>query len=107
MTLFEQMQSDLSQIETDLGNQSFTWKGLDIVCIPSSLQHSKNLENGGFAVGADKVFTVNLANFTNGIMPQLKESLTYRNRTYRIELIGTNPNQAFIRLHCVDVNKGV
>lgn len=107
MTLKEQMQLDLDDIEQDLEYQSFTWQGVDIICIASSLGETKDLEGGGFEVGADLIFTVNLNKFTDGIYPLSKQYLTYRSKQYRIESVTTNTNQSFLRLFCVDRNKGV
>ena len=36
MTLKEQMLADLLTIESDMGDQTFTWKGEDYLCIPAS-----------------------------------------------------------------------
>lgn len=101
------MQTDLSMIEGELDSQTFTWNDLDITCIPSSRTDTKELEGGGFELGADKILTVSLSNFPNGVLPISQQSVNFGGKQYRIEQVVTNVNSAFLRLFLVDKNKGV
>lgn len=101
------MQNDLGAIVKDMGDNYFTFKGESYFCIPSSLTKNKVMEIGGLEAVADKVLTVNKTAFTDGILPESLEFLTYEAKEYRIVQVVTNGNSAFIRLYLVDKNKGV
>ncbi len=65
------------------------------------------LESGGFSFQADKVLVVRKELFTDSIVPKQTQQLTFDGKTYRIDKVVNNANNAFMRLVLVDINRGV
>lgn len=101
------MLADLQTIETDMGEQTFTWKGEDYVCMPASNNTAATLEEGGFAVEVDLLINVRTDLFANAVYPAKKEKLTFRSKTYRIGKVTEEPVLGFLQLMLVDANRGV
>ena len=107
MSLKDTIISDLETIADDLANPVVTWKGEDYECIPSSNGINEVLEIGGFAVTADIIFTIRKELFANDVYPSNQQKITYNSTTYRIEIVRHDVTGAFIRLFCVDADRGI
>lgn len=107
MALKDTIIADLAVIAADMGDQVFTWNSEEYICIPSSTSKGLNLEMGGFGAESTLVLNVRKELFTDDVYPQPKQTLTYNSVTYRIESQRQDATGAFLRLFCVDDNRGV
>jgi hypothetical protein len=107
MSLREIIARDLKAIANDLGNQSLTWNSEQYVCIPSTATELQILEAGGNSADEGKNFTICLEQFTDGLLPQCKQKLTFSGKQYRIDAIHKDPTGAFLRLLCIAIARGV
>ena len=106
--------SDLREIEEEMGNPTFTWKGKPYCFIPSVVEFNRDLDKGGFNivmlmtatirrfdVVEDKDGDINLVDIFNGVFltPQ-KDIITYSvdGLNYRIESIKPDPTQSYYRI---------
>jgi len=106
MALRDIIKADLKMIATDMSNPTFTWKGEDYECIPSSDGAELALEMGGFSTEADIAFTTRKELFVDSL-PQSQQTLIYKTKTYRILTVREDATGAFYRLICINNNRGV
>lgn len=99
--------SGINRIIARLANPTFTFNGEDYLCIPSSNGAVATLEDGGFSVDADLVLSTPVALFTDGTFPVSQQTITYREKTYRIITVREDASAAIIRLFCADDSKGI
>lgn len=106
-TLYEQILEDVEAISAELGGSEntppvFTWNGTDYECVPSTANHNKTVDVGGFSLMADLILSVRTDLFDNGVYPEEQKSkITYKSKVYRVITIGYVNHGAVIRLHCV------
>lgn len=106
MTSAEAHAQSLAQLEA-LDPGTFTWAGNAYPCLNSSTSRRKALGAGGFAPDADLILFVRTTHFgTAAAGPQLKEGLTFEGRSYRIDEIVYPSGTPFLKLICVDRNRG-
>lgn len=58
MSLADELLRPLTELEDDLDNSMFTWKGAQVPCVPGALSRGTTLETGGFAVDIDMILIV-------------------------------------------------
>lgn len=104
MTDVEAHAASLAQIE-QLQPASFTWSGTEYPCLAGSLTRRRELEMGGLSNDSDAVLFVRAVLFLNG-QPQTKEKITFKGRTLRIDGIVMPTGEPFLKLICVDINRG-
>ena len=101
------MENDLSLIEADLGSQSFTWDQQDYLVSPSVALKSQQLERGGFGDTLDLILTVRISQFSDGVLPEAEDTLTFNNILYRIRQVSTDPFTKTLSLNCYCPNEGI
>ena len=96
-TLFQEILSDTQEIQSDMGNPSFTWNGAIYQCIPNAFEYKKDLEDGGFATDLMLELTVSRYNslnqpvFSGDQIPKPQDKLTYQNNSFRIITVMDSP----------------
>jgi len=106
------MEKDLLIIEKDLVEDEadeaevFEWSGEEYPCHCSGDSTESTLEIGGFSVTADKVLVVRQSLFSD-IFPRQTQTLKFKSKTYRIDKVVRNSNNAFMRLILTDRDKGI
>lgn len=106
MSLRETVAADLELIADDLENPVMTWNTEDYEVVPSSTGKKLNLEMGGFGGEADVVLNVRKELFTDEVYPSAQQKVTFNSITYRIDQVRYDATGAFLRLFCVDANRG-
>ena len=108
MSLKETMQNDLAIIVNDLDSPTFTWNGEDYLCIASSLGEQLVLgADGGFESVDGLNITVSLDQFSDDTLPKEQQIVTHKGKSFRINKVNQNITDAFIRLICVSISRGV
>ena len=114
-TFAQEVISDLTEVESELGNASFVWTdGNTYSCTASVADVEQELEFGGFKTSKILSMTVRLLDndgnviFTSGI-PQSQDKITYNvdNLQYRVITVKKHSTGAFIRLMCEGITRGV
>lgn len=106
MTLNEKFTADLKSIIAECGDEVFTWNGEEYFCKNDSTKDTKNSGLGGYSGEADIILVTPKDAFTD-VYPKSKDTLVFRNRLYRIEMVDEEPLAAFYNLICVDTKRGV
>jgi hypothetical protein len=96
----------MRQLRKEAGKPVFTFDGDDIPCIANEATSSKILGEGGFALEADLVLFVEVADLPDPA-PQEKQILVYKSKSYRIDHIGALPGDAQIKLSCNSPTRGI
>lgn len=107
MTLRETIIADLESIATDLENPVMTWNSEEYEVVPSSTGKQLNLEEGGFGSDLDLVINVRKELFTDEVYPASQQTITYNSIEYRIESVRYDVTGAFLRIFCINKNRGV
>jgi len=100
--------TDLYEIESDLGNPTFTWQGNSYNFIPSISEFNRQLEFGGFQIVKLLTATVRKFNisdddispiFPNGT-PTAQQIIGYSldGTNYRIESVKHDPTNSYMRI---------
>lgn len=84
-----------------------TWAGNQYPCCAGAAGLGKDLGLGGFALDADLIVIIILEDLGEATPPTPKKTLTYEDKSYRIERTTTPPGSCFIALACIDPTKGV
>ena len=92
----------LQDLESDLGPETFTWKGVEVPCIPSSLKAGSIVVFGGHELAVTLTLVVRKSNFLTADSslltvdsdlvtvdqdmphPVAGKTLVFRSKTYRI-----------------------
>lgn len=96
----------MRDLRKEAGKPVFTFNGEDIPCIANEATSSKVLGVGGFALEADLVLFIEVADLPDPA-PVEKQTLFYKAKKYRIDHIGALPGDAQIKLACNAPTKGV
>ena len=107
MSLADIIKNDLQQIELELDYPMITYRDESIRCVPSGVGVNDVLEIGGFSVTADISFVVRKEVFADGIYPQSQEKVTSKGITYRIATVREDTTGVFLRLICINENRGI
>jgi hypothetical protein len=102
--LGDEIESDLQNVEEDLGFPYFTWDGEDFRCIPSGTGQGGQLVSGGILSESDLVLVVRLTVFPNRQYPT-QGLITYKGKQYRIDSDRVDVTGTFVRLACVDPDR--
>lgn len=120
MSLRTEIITDLYEIESDLGNPTFTWKGDIYNFIPSISEFNRQLESGGFQIVKMLTATVRKFNigddndeddispiFPNGT-PTAQQIITYSldATNYRIESVKHDSTNSYMRIIAHSTTKG-
>jgi hypothetical protein len=84
--------------------QTLTHNGTTYKCFAGSLTNTKDADLGGFAVDYTIAFLVAAADFVT--VPVTQEVVTYDSKQYRIRQIDTDPDGAWLNLHCEEITRG-
>jgi len=103
MTIAEEIAADLLELESEIP-KTFTWNGSSFPCAVSSDRRSKRLDSGGFEPEAELVLFVRVELFGSGGRPASKQTLTYAEKSWRIENVVAPAGEPFLRLVCADPN---
>jgi len=90
-------------LDDSLFTQSITWGGTDYRCSATGKGKGGTLEGAGWGVNDDLTVIIQLSQLGAGV-PNPEETITYAGRTYRINRV--EPNDAFIRLICMNASRG-
>ena len=102
MTFANSILNDLLQVEKDLGNQTFSWKGNDYVCTPSATTEGVSvLTLGGFSIVKTQSFTVRKELFVNGVYPDDSDIITFNGIEFEIDGVSTDVTGQFLQIHSV------
>jgi hypothetical protein len=113
MTLQQQQVKDLQEMESQLGNPTFTCNGITYSCVPSVSETTPELETGGFAVQRVLNMTVRQYDYSINsstgtvILTPISSSfpgdaqVVYNGDTYYIRTIQKPPTQAYVRIMAV------
>ena len=106
--IFQLHAEGIQQVQDYIGDAcpSFAWNGGTWLIMPDSVTRSKGLNQGGYTLDADLVFTALMAQF-NGSPPTIKNVITYDGARYRIDSIVSSPGAYQSEFHCNDVAAGV
>ncbi len=96
----------LTQMEDYLESPTLTWKGDEYTVINSSWGKDLTLEEGGFGIEADISFTIRKDQFGDAF-PSSHELVIFNETTYRITTVKHDASGVFLRLLCVNSNKGI
>jgi len=118
MTLNEYQQikvEDLSLIECQMGNPTFTWNSNTYNFIPSMTTYARQLETGGFQLEQGIKATVRTVNtdgsyvFPLNVLPQPQQKITYSidGKQYRIDTVEADPVNVSFRMTGVCVQRGI
>ena len=118
MSLRSTIVSDMQEIESDLGNPTFTWKANDYIFVPSISEFQRDLDNGGYQIVKLLTATVRKYNidsndifqsiFPNGT-PSPQDIINYSldGTKYRIESIKHDPTNSYFRIIAHSTTKGI
>jgi hypothetical protein len=113
----------LQHVEFMLGNQTFTWKGAEVICCPSGLRAGQSVELGGFMreiqltliVRKDHFITADSTLVTvDSVLvtmdsdmphPVAGKKLTFRGKSYRILAAKEAATRSHYELDLGDPNK--
>jgi len=109
--------SDLIQIESDLGNPTFTWNSGSYPFIPSVSDFTRELDTGGYKYEKMLTATIRKYNadgssvFSGSIYPSPQQKIIYTDGNdgglaYRIETIKHSPEGAYMHLIAASSTKG-
>ena len=107
------MVRDLTEIESDLGSPVFFWGSTEYPCVPSVNEAARTLEEGGFSTDKVLSMTVRLLDvdgnsvFTDNILPQAQETVTYNTENFRIISTHKHPTGAYVRILASNTTRGV
>jgi hypothetical protein len=102
MTLTDTIAKDFLVIESDLGNQTFTWDGADYVCIVGASIESTELTPGGFSGDTIKPVMVRKELFADGIYPAKADIVTIDDIDYEVNKITNDATKAFLHLDLLE-----
>lgn len=123
MALADEISSVIRDLQNELGNPSFIWKGEYIPCVPQSLLVGATLAFGGFDVPITYRLFVRVADWTtvdetivlvdstllfsdNGSWETLVgQKLQYRSQTLRIGSVKVSACQSYAIVDCIDKNR--
>lgn len=106
MTIQDEIQRALLEVEAGLIGGTMTWKGTDYPCVASARTQSRNLDIGGWAGNAALTLVVRAALF-DGTYPKEKDRITYKSKAYTLQTVTTPCGDPFVKLVCVDPAAGV
>lgn len=106
MTIPEEIAADLLELEGEIA-KTFAWNGSSFPCAVSSDRRSRRLDSGGFEPESDLVLFVRVELFGGGARPTSKQTLTYADKTWRIENVVAPAGEPFLRLVCADPNSNL
>jgi len=89
-----------------LGKPTFKWNNGDYACIANDAGSGGVFGAGGIGSVSDLVLFVEAAILPNP-GPQLKHTIIYKGKTYRIDHIVGLPGDAELKFTCVDPTRGV
>ncbi len=97
----------LGELDTDpdLVQSTFTWADNPYPCFASGATKGAKLEDFGYAVNADIVVVVRGGLFGD-TRPARGQEFSVAGKFYRIDMILTAPNAAFLRIAGVSPSKG-
>ena len=103
MILKEIIEQDLQVIESDLGNQVFTWNGEDYICAPAGTNENSSMIIGGIDVRADVILNVRRSVFADNILPRpMLDTITYNGTRYHIGKRIYDVTNTFVQLYLLD-----
>lgn len=124
-TLFKrEIQRALEEIEGIVGDNTFTWKSIEIPCTPSTLQRGVVIDIGGnpeeisltlivrrshFLTADSTLVTVDSDLYTTDNdtpVPVARRTVIFRGATYRILSAKESAPQSHLELHLADPHSG-
>lgn len=106
MSVADEIAADLLELESEIP-ASFTWNGNAYPCVTGSTKRSKVLQLDGWGQDADLIVYVRSEHFADvASRPQLKDTITFQDRSFRIDEITVPAGSPFLKLTCSDPNKG-
>jgi len=84
----------------------FTWQGVEYRGAISDRTDSRDLGEGGYALGAAQVLVVATSQFAS-TRPAEKDKVTVNSKTLRIDSVTTSPDDGFLVCQLTDPNRGV
>ena len=79
-----------------------TWAGKNYKVTPASVRTSKDLDAGGFKLQADLTFIICADLLPSE--PQLKQTVTYLDRSFQIQAVHKLAGETLLRIECNDPN---
>src|SRR5690349_19096241 len=104
MTFAENFAACMVKLETALGGNLFTWQGEDYLCSPGASRVQLTLIDGGFKNITALVLNVRREVFTDGVIPQAQQKVTYKEKDYRVQAVETDPTDTVVKLVCISPN---
>lgn len=123
MTFGDDIAGAITELATELGSETFTWKGASVVCVPHLFSNGTTLEVGGFVSDTDWTLHVLKSVFLtadstlvsvdsilytsdNGTPhPVAGRKLTFRGLERRILSVDEDASRSFYRLRIITPNK--
>ena len=104
-TVFDEFEQAFLEVEQATPSQ-VTWNGNTYPACPSQATKGKALDLGGWNSSNTVAFICRTAVFPSP-PPQLKQQVTYRGTSYRIENIETLTGGYLLRFTCIDPTAGI
>jgi hypothetical protein len=104
------LRAGIQRHEAEFG-ATLTWGGSTYPVASGAATESKQLDPGGFALGADLVVVIRSELFTAG-QPRPQQTASYSpaagatGKTYRVTDVTTPPGTSFVQIALVDPSRG-
>jgi hypothetical protein len=107
MNIADTIKRNLATISSMMDNPTVIWHNEEFACVAGSAGNAFILTEGGQMKQADLVLVINRDLFTDGVIPQSKQTVIYKDQTYRIGKVTTDPMSATVKLTCESATKGI
>jgi hypothetical protein len=124
MSFKTDIESALTELETELGTETFTWKNAEVPCVPNLLNRGTVVISGGHEAVIGFTLTVRKSNFlsvdstlvtvdselvtmdNNRPHPVTGRHLDFRGKSYKILTATEDSSRAYYKLDLADKHSG-